>query len=80
MRLPHRGTDVETKGVITDIDYQIQNVGNTVQVVKGSYDDRIVIPGVPKSVDVPVSRNKPDPIVESMRPNRPGTTFVINGY
>lgn len=76
----NRSVTVETRGVKKDIDYEIQNVGNTVQVVQGSYDNEIVIPRVPKFIDVPVSKNKPDPIVESMSPKRPGTTFVLIGY
>jgi hypothetical protein len=75
-----RSATVEVKGVKKDIDYEIQNVGNTVQVVQGSYDNKIVIPGIPKFIGVPVSRNKPEPIVGSMRPKRLGTTFVILGY
>ncbi|MEW6362164.1 MAG: RHS repeat-associated core domain-containing protein, partial [Acidobacteriota bacterium] len=75
-----RSTTVEVKGVKKDIDYKIQSVGNTVQVVQGSYDNRIIIPDVPKFINVSVSGNKPDPIVESMRPKRPGTTLVLKGY
>jgi RHS repeat-associated protein len=75
-----RSVTVEVKGEKKDIDYKIQNVGNTVQVVQDSYDNKITIPGVPTFIGVPVSRNKPDPIVESMRPKQPGTTLALNGY
>ena len=59
--------------------YKIQNVGPSVTVVPG-YDNKITIPGIPKQIGVPIS-NKPDPIVEAMRPKRPGIqTVVIRGY
>jgi hypothetical protein len=71
----NRSVTVETRGVKKDIDYEIQSVGNTAQVVQGSYDNEIVIPRVPKFIDVPVSKNKPDPIVESMSPKQKGLIF-----
>ena len=60
------------------IDYTIRTEGNGVRVVQ-DYDNKIIIPNIPKFVGVPVN-NKPDPIVESMRPKRLGTTLVLRGY
>jgi len=77
-----RSTTVEAKGVKKDIDYEIQNVGNTVQVVQGSYDNKISIPsrGAGELVYVPASRNETNTIVEPRKPKQPIVPLVLKGY
>ncbi len=74
----HR-VNINVRGVEKSIDYKVRTEGNGVRVPQ-DYDNKIKIPGIPTFVGVPVN-NKPDPIVESMRPKRPGIqTVVIRGY
>jgi len=71
--------NINVRGVEKSIEYTVKTEGNGVRIPQ-DYDNKIKIPGVPTFVGVPVN-NKPDPIVESMRPKRPGIqTVVIRGY
>ena len=76
-----RSVTLEVNGQKKEIDYEVQNVGNTAQVVQGSYDNKITIPSIDrKPTETFIRIDRPDPIVEAMRPRRPGTTLVLNGY
>ena len=67
---------INVRGVEKPIDYTVRTEGNGVRVIQND-DNKIIIPGIPKIIGVPVN-NKQDSIVESMRPKRNG--LVLRGY